>query len=213
MTKLERWLWKNCTLKGNGEASNSLYFMYGLLEIRYSDHYATNSTGDLQIIKSSVYESKFYAVTPKGGVKFMLINATQIIEYIKHQAGTKELLTLYTVKPIASNKDVNKIVFPDSLFIPYKTNIKVLNQLLFRKAEQWSNNEIKGLKQAVTYYFRRNHGFTTAITDYLKKHALSFVDVINLYKIVIVDSKIPFSVEIIEKVLQYINKLKHEGTL
>lgn len=213
MNKLERWLWKNCKLKGNGEASNSLYFIWGLLEIRYSDHYANGSTGDLQIIKSSIYESKLYAVTIKGSTKFMLINATQIIDYIKYQAMTKELLTLYTVKPVAANKDVNKIVFPGSLFIPYKTNVKVINQLLFKKAGRWSNAEIKGFKQATVHYFKRSHGFNPEITNYLKEHVVSFVDVLNLYKIVIVDSQLPFSTEIIEKVLRYINQLKHEGTL
>ena len=28
MNKLEKWLWVNCTLKDNGQTSNSLYFYY-----------------------------------------------------------------------------------------------------------------------------------------------------------------------------------------
>lgn len=62
MNKLEKWLWVNCTLKDNGQNSNSLYFYYKNLEIRYSDHMAKQSTGDLQIIKSSVFDSINYAV-------------------------------------------------------------------------------------------------------------------------------------------------------
>ena len=62
MNKLEKWLWTNCALKDNGQTSNSLYFYYGNLEIRYSDHMAKQSTGDLQIIKSSVFDSINYAV-------------------------------------------------------------------------------------------------------------------------------------------------------
>ena len=54
MNKLEKWLWVNCTLKDNGQNSNSLYFYYKNLEIRYSDHMAKQSTGDLQIIKSII---------------------------------------------------------------------------------------------------------------------------------------------------------------
>ena len=45
MNKLEKWLWVNCTLKDNGQTSNSLYFYYRNLEIRYSDHMAKQSTG------------------------------------------------------------------------------------------------------------------------------------------------------------------------
>ena len=56
MNKLEKWLWVNCTLKDNGQNSNSLYFYYKNLEIRYSDHMAKQSTGELQIIKSSVFD-------------------------------------------------------------------------------------------------------------------------------------------------------------
>lgn len=66
MNKLEKWLWVNCTLKDNGQNSNSLYFYYKNLEIRYSDHMAKQSTGDLQIIKSSVFDSINYAVFIKG---------------------------------------------------------------------------------------------------------------------------------------------------
>lgn len=69
MNKLEKWLWVNCTLKDNGQNSNSLYFYYKNLEIRYSDHMAKQSTGDLQIIKSSVFDSINYAVFNNVEVK------------------------------------------------------------------------------------------------------------------------------------------------
>ena len=83
MNKLEKWLWTNCTLKDNGQTSNSLYFCYRNLEIRYSDHIASNSSGELQIIKSSVFDSTNYAVFIKGSV--MIINASNTIDFIMHK--------------------------------------------------------------------------------------------------------------------------------
>ena len=43
MNKLEKWLWVNCTLKDNGQNSNSLYFYYKNLEKKYN--YSDNTTG------------------------------------------------------------------------------------------------------------------------------------------------------------------------
>lgn len=83
MNKLEKWLWVNCTLKDNGQTSNSLY--YKNLEIRYSDHMAKQSTGDLQIIKSSIFDSINYAVFIRGSAKIMIINASNTIDFIIHK--------------------------------------------------------------------------------------------------------------------------------
>ena len=87
MNKLEKWLWVNCTLKDNGQNSNSLYFYYKNLEIRYSDHMAKQSTGDLQIIKSSVFDSINYAVFIKGSAKIMIINASNTIDFISSKTS------------------------------------------------------------------------------------------------------------------------------
>lgn len=80
MNKLEKWLWVNCTLKDNGQNSNSLYFYYKNLEIRYSDHMAKQSTGDLQIIKSSVFDSINYAVFIYNYIKSLESNEIQKIQ-------------------------------------------------------------------------------------------------------------------------------------
>ena len=98
MNKLEKWLWVNCTLKDNGQNSNSLYFYYKNLEIRYSDHMAKQSTGDLQIIKSSVFDSINYAVFIRGSAKIMIINASNTIDFIIHYAQVNELLNTSAIK-------------------------------------------------------------------------------------------------------------------
>lgn len=135
MNKLEKWLWVNCTLKDNGQNSNSLYFYYKNLEIRYSDHMAKQSTGDLQIIKSSVFDSINYAVFIKGSAKIMIINASNTIDFIIHYAQVNE-------------------------------------------------------------------------TKYLKENKVSFIQAINLYKILIFSNKTPFSGGNLSKVYNYIKSLE-----
>lgn len=212
MNKLEKWLWSNCTLKDNGQTSNSLYFKYGVLEVRYSDHQASTSTGDLQIIQSSVYDSTVYAVILKGSAKIMIANAAQIIAFIKHQSIVKELLTTTTIKCSPSNKEINALILPESLFKPYKTDSKNVNKILFKGKEPWSNAEIKYLKQAVIQYFKQSCGFTTVFTNYLKDNRVSYVEAINLYKTIVFDNKQIFTLVTIDKVLKYINSINGNST-
>ena len=113
MNKLEKWLWTNCELKDNGQTSNSLYFYYKNLEIRYSDHMAKQSTGDLQIIKSSVFDSINYAVFIKGSAKIMIINASNTIDFIIHYAQVNELLATITFAE-AVKKD--ELILPETLY-------------------------------------------------------------------------------------------------
>lgn len=58
---------------------------------------AKQSTGDLQIIKSSVFDSINYAVFIKGSAKIMIINASNTIDFIIHYAQVNELLSASTI--------------------------------------------------------------------------------------------------------------------
>ena len=140
MNKLEKWLWVNCTLKDNGQNSNSLYFYYKNLEIRYSDHMAKQSTGDLQIIKSSVFI--------KGSAKIMIINASNTIDFIIHYAQVNELLNTSAIKfTDAVKKD--ELILPETLYIPRPIRDSATNKIFKKKEDYWSNSEIKCLKQAI----------------------------------------------------------------
>lgn len=213
MNKLEKWLWSNCELKDNGQISNSLYFKYDILEIRYSDHLASSSSGDLQIIRSSIYDPKVYAVILKGSAKIMIASALQTIEFIQHQAIVQKLLTAEKIKPIASNKDTNKLTLPESLFRPYKTSSKDINKILFKKSEFWSNLEVKRLKQAISQYFKQSCGINIEFIRYIKENKVSYVEAVNLYKIIVFDNKLPFSVPVIDKVLGYIKNLESSNEI
>ena len=207
MNKLEKWLWTKCTLKDNGQTSNSLYFYYGNLEIRYSDHTAKQSTGDLQIIKSSVFDSINYAVFIKGSAKIMIINASNTIDFIIHYAQINELLSTSNITFAEATKK-NELVLPETLYIPKPIRDSATNKIFKKKEEYWSNSEIKCLKQAISQYFKQSCGFNTTFTKYLKENKVSFIQAINLYKILIFSNKTLFNEGNLSKVYNYIKDLE-----
>ena len=207
MNKLEKWLWTNCTLKDNGQTSNSLYFYYGNLEIRYSDHTAKQSTGDLQIIKSSVFDSINYAIFIKESNKIMITNASNTIDFIIHYAQVNELLRSPTIT-FAESVKKNELILPETLYIPRPIRDSATNRIFKKKEEYWSNSEIKCLKQAISQYFNQSCGFNTTFTKYLKENKVSFIQAINLYKILIFSNKTPFNEGNLSKVYNYIKDLE-----
>lgn len=210
MNKLEKWLWVNCTLKDNGQTSNSLYFYYKNLEIRYSDHIAKQSTGDLQIIKSSVFDSINYAVFVKGSAKIMIINASNAIDFIIHYAQVNELLNTSIITASESVKK-DELILPETLYTPRPIKDSATNRIFKKKEEYWSNTEIKCLKQAIRQYFNQSCGFNTVFTKYLKENKVSFIQAINLYKILIFSNKTLFSEGSLSKVYDYIKSLESKG--
>lgn len=210
MNKLEKWLWTNCTLKDNGQTSNSLYFYYGNLEIRYSDHTAKQSTGDLQIIKSSVFDSVNYAVFIKESNKIMITNASNTIDFIIHYAQVNELLRSPTIT-FAESVKKNELILPETLYIPRPIRDSATNRIFKKKEEYWSNSEIKCLKQAISQYFNQSCGVNTIFIKYLKENKVSFIQAINLYKILIFSNKTPFNEGNLSKVYNYIKSLESNG--
>lgn len=210
MNKLEKWLWVNCTLKDNGQTSNSLYFYYKNLEIRYSDHIAKQSTGNLQIIKSSVFDSINYAVFIKGSAKIMIINASNAIDFIIHYAQVNELLNTSTITVSESVKK-DELILPETLYTPRPIKDSATNRIFKKKEEYWSNTEIKCLKQAIRQYFNQSCGFNIIFTKYLKENKVSFIQAINLYKILIFSNKTLFSEGNLSKVYDYIKSLESKG--
>lgn len=207
MNKLEKWLWTNCQLKDNGQTSNSLYFKLGVLEIRYSDHTANNSSGDLQIIRSSVFDSTNYAVIIRESNKIMITNASNIIDFIIHYAQVKELLTTSAIS-LSNATKVSELILPETVYKPRPIKDAAVNRIFKKKEEYWSNSEIKCIKQAAIQYFKQSCGFNTEFTKYLKENRVSFIQAINLYKILIFDNKTPFSYGNISKVHNYIKNLE-----
>ena len=207
MNKLEKWLWTNCELKDNGQTSNSLYFYYRNLEIRYSDHMAKQSTGELQIIKSSIFDSTNYAVFIKGSAKIMIINASNTIDFIIHYAQVNELLST-SVMTFADAVKKDELILPETLYIPRPIRDSATSKIFKKKEEYWSNSEIKCFKQAISQYFNQSCGINTIFTKYLKENKVSFIQAINLYKILIFSNKTIFSEGNLSKVHNYIKSLE-----
>lgn len=184
-----------------------MYFYYRNLEIRYSDHIAKQSTGELQIIKSSVFDSTNYAVFIRGSAKIMIINTSNTIDFIIHYAQVNELLST-SVMTFADAVKKDELILPETLYIPRPIRDSATSKIFKKKEEYWSNSEIKCFKQAISQYFNQSCGINTIFTKYLKENKVSFIQAINLYKILIFSNKTIFSEGNLSKVHNYIKSLE-----
>lgn len=168
---------------------------------------ASTSTGNLQIIKSSVFDSINYAVFIRGSAKIMIINASNTIDFIIHYAQVNELLATSTITFTGAVKK-DELILTETLYTPRPIRDSAVNKIFKKKEEYWSNSEIKCLKQAIMQYFKQSCGFNTVFTKYLKENKVSFIQAINLYKILIFSNKTPFSEGNLSKVHNYIKGLE-----
>lgn len=108
---------------------------------------AKQSTGELQIIKSSVFDSINYAVFIKESSKIMIINASNTIDFIIHYAQVNELLNTPNIT-FATAVKKNELVLPETLYTPRPVKNTATSKIFKKKEEYWSNSEIKCFKQA-----------------------------------------------------------------
>lgn len=108
---------------------------------------AKQNTGELRIIKSSVFDSINYAVFIKGSAKIMIINASNTIDFIIHYAQVNELLNTPNIT-FADAVKKDELVLPETLYTPRPVKNTATNRIFKKKEEYWSNSEIKCFKQA-----------------------------------------------------------------
>ena len=138
---------------------------------------------------------------------YLIINASNTIDFIIHYAQINELLSTSNITFAEATKK-NELVLPETLYIPRPIRDSATNKIFKKKEEYWSNSEIKCLKQAISQYFKQSCGFNTTFTKYLKENKVSFIQAINLYKILIFSNKTPFNEGNLSKVYNYIKDLE-----
>ena len=102
----------------------------------------------------------------------------------------------------------DELVLPETLYTPRPVKNTATSKIFKKKEEYWSNSEIKCLKQAIIQYFKQSCGFNTVFIKYLKENKVSFIQAINLYKILIFSNKTIFSEGNLSKVHNYIKSLE-----
>lgn len=190
MTRLEKYLEKNCVSVTCAQSTKSRYYRIGSAIIRYSDHVSIDySSFDVQVIKPVGSFSCLYMFGVRGNSRFSLMNAKQIIDYLPYVSMTAELthgnpndLVEVPVKEKLEPKE-NKLI--DSKLI----NNNKYTMIVYRLRKPWTEPEISKLPAMMVYEFGVGTGINDKFKKFLRKTPLHYQELINIYKLIIIDNK------------------------
>ena len=224
MTRLEKFLFSRCSEMIQSETTYSRYFILENLSIRLSDHISLNTTSDLQIIiPNNDIAAGLYTVIFGNNGKTLIWNAKQIVEFIPSMVLMKDMTTISTLPKdpartksaiekieIAKNVEpvVKKLLEFNGELCTSKVRINSCSacerQALAKKKATWNSQEIKPL----TSLFRKEFGRGDSINDdfqiFLNCTSVDYNDILNIYKIVVVDNKKTPTIELLQEAYSYI---------
>lgn len=224
MTRLEKFLFSRCSEMIQSETTYSRYFIIDNLSIRLSDHISLNTTSDIQvIIPNNDIAAGLYTVIFGNNGKTLIWNAKQIVEFIPSMVLMKDMTTMSTLPKdpartksaiekieIAKNVEpvVKKMLEFNGELCTSKVRINTCSacerQALAKKKATWNSQEIKPL----TSLFRKEFGRGDSINDdfqiFLNCTSVDYNDILNIYKIVVVDNKKVPTVELLQEAYSYI---------
>lgn len=191
MTRLESYLEKNCVTVSCAQSTKSRYYRIGSAIIRYSDHVSIDySSFDVQIIKPVGSSSGLYMFGVRGNSRFSLMNAKQIIDYLPYASMTAELThgnpNDLVEAPVKEKLEVSK---KDTLIESKLLNNNKYAMVVYRLRKPWTEPEINKLPEMMTHEFSVNSGINDKFKKFLRKTPLQYQEVINIYKLIVVDNK------------------------
>lgn len=224
MTRLEKFLFSRCSEMIQSETTYSRYFILENLSIRLSDHISLNTTSDLQIIiPNNDIAAGLYTVIFGNNGKTLIWNAKQIVEFIPSMVLMKDMTTISTLPkdPARTKSAIEKIEIAKKVEPVVKKMLEFNGELctskvrintcsacerqaLGKKKSTWNIQEIRPL----TSLFQREFGRGDSINDdfqiFLNCTCVDYNDVLNIYKIVVVDNKKVPTVELLQEAYSYI---------
>lgn len=225
MTRLEKFLFSRCSEMIQSETTFSRYFIIDNLTIRLSDHISLTTTSDLQvIIPNNEIAAGLYTVIFGNNGKTLIWNAKQLIEFLPSMVLMKDMTTMSTlpkdpnraktaVQKIEMAKNVEPIVVKNLLEFNGElcaSKVKIAScsacerQALAKKKAPWNSQEIKPL----TSLFRKEFGRGDLINEdfqiFLNCTSVDYNDVLNIYKIVVIDNKKTPTIELLQEAYSYI---------
>ena len=224
MTRLEKFLFSRCSEMIQSETTYSRYFIIENLSIRLSDHISLNTTSDLQIIiPNNDIAAGLYTVIFGNNGKTLIWNAKQIVEFIPSMVLMKDMTTMSTLSKdpnrakstiekieIAKNVEpvVKKLLDFNGELCTSKVRINTCSaserQALAKKKSTWNIQEIRPLTTLFHKEFGRGDSINDDFQIFLNCTCVDYNDVLNIYKIVVVDNKKVPTVELLQEASSYI---------
>ena len=224
MTRLEKFLFSRCSEMIQSETTYSRYFIIENLSIRLSDHISMSTTSDIQVIvPNNDIAAGLYTVIFGNNGKTLIWNAKQIVEFIPSMVLMKDMTTISTLPkdPARTKSAIEKIEIAKKVEPVVKKLLEFNGELctskvrinscsacerqaLAKKKATWNSQEIKPL----TSLFRKEFGRGDSINDdfqiFLNCTSVDYNDILNIYKIVVVDNKKTPTIELLQEAYSYI---------
>jgi hypothetical protein len=194
------------------------------LSIRLSDHISLNTTSDLQIIiPNNDIAAGLYTVIFGNNGKTLIWNAKQIVEFIPSMVLMKDMTTISTLPKdpnraksaiekieIAKNVEpvVKKMLEFNGELCTSKVRINTCSacerQALAKKKSTWNVQEMRPLTSLFHKEFGRGDSINDDFQIFLNCTSVDYNDILNIYKIVVVDNKKTPTIELLQEAYAYI---------
>lgn len=223
MTKLEKFLLANSDSIIKSDTTESRYFSIQNVLIRVSDHVSMKGNSDIQIIiPNNKMAAGLYTVLFGDSGKVLIWNFKQIQEFLPSLILMKEMTTKSTRKP-DPNKSmpvIQKIELakqqPENIertmkfteLIESKIKLKYANvcerSLLLKGKSVWTVNDIRVLNVMLRKEFGRGDSINEDFQIFLNHTPVDYNDVLNIYKIVVIDNERVPTIPVLQEAYNYI---------
>lgn len=221
MNKLQKFLLKNSSEMIRSDTTRSRYFKISNITIRVSDHISIKNNCDLQIIVPTNNAIKgIYTVIFGDSFKTIIWNTQQIIDFIPSLILVKEMNTKSVFKrddaknlsALQTLEITQKIESPEKLvfnkYINSKINVKFLGSeeraIVQHSKSHWTVNEINRLPSLIHKEFNRGDSINEDFQIFLSCTSVTYLDIINLYKIIVIDNDRVPTIELLKEAYEYI---------
>lgn len=211
MTRLEKYLLATASEIIEAETTVSRYFVIGNAKVRVSDHWSKTTDADLQVVIPYNGGTKYVVTIKDSPGKFLVWNANQIKDFIPSLQIIKGMKAPVQTAPKPKDSAVQKIQQALSNNIPAESCLTFNGTLIestlkdkclsakqrevFKKPKStWDSSQIGCLPEMVRTDLRRKSSgsITEDIQIFLTCTSLTYIEFLNIYKIIAVDNnKVP----------------------
>lgn len=218
MTRLEKFLLSRCDEMIKSDTTLSRYYLIDNISVRVSDHISFNTTSDIQIITpNNEIAAGLYTVLFGNNGKTLIWNSKQIQEFLPSMILMKDMTTasLIPSDPTRRRSVIEKIeVAKNPIELPKtelefkglctsKLKLKILSsyqrKVIGRNKTTWIANEIQCLNSLFKLEFGRGDKVNEDFQIFLNCTSLDYNDVMNIYKIVVIDNDKTPTIELLQE--------------
>lgn len=211
MTRLEKYLLATASEIIEAETTVSRYFVIGNVKVRVSDHWSKMTDADLQVIIPYNGGTKYVVTIKESPGKFLVWNANQIKDFIPSLQLIKGMREGVQVAPkpkasavqkiqqaLSNNTPVEGCLTFNGTLVESTLKDKYLSakqrEVLRKPKSTWDASQVGCLPDMVRIdlKLKSNSSINEDAQIFLTCTSLTYVEFLNIYKIVVVDNnKVP----------------------